>query len=63
MVAALAFLLLGPALAGQTVIPFPSYSSVLNCFATTWLICTITPVNSSSLLPVISHARSRLEVI
>ncbi len=31
----LAFLLLGPALAGQTVIPFPSYSSFLNCFATT----------------------------
>ncbi len=32
---ALVFLLFGPALAGQTVIPFPFYSSVLNCFATT----------------------------
>ena len=35
ILAVLALLLLGPALAGQTVIPFPSYSSVLNCFATT----------------------------
>ncbi len=58
MVAVLALLLFGPALAGQTVIPFPSYSSFLNCLATTWLICTITPVSSFSLLPVIAQARS-----